>query len=75
MTWWWRRFMPNRYGLIDDYADPRRCADYVSRDEVGAERRAPDTSFDRGRGSLSPRRVQTPQAMVAVHVESKASSP
>ena len=27
----------NEYGLIPAYADARRCAEYVSRDEVGAE--------------------------------------
>jgi hypothetical protein len=28
---------PNEYGLIADYSDARRCAEYVSRDEIGAE--------------------------------------
>jgi hypothetical protein len=28
---------PNEYGLISEYADARRCAEYVSGDEVGAE--------------------------------------
>ena len=28
---------PNEYGSIPEYADARRCAEYVSRDEVGAE--------------------------------------
>ena len=28
---------PNQYGLIAGYSDARRCAEYVGRDEVGAE--------------------------------------
>ena len=28
---------PNEHGLIAEYSDARRCAEYIGRDEVGAE--------------------------------------